>query len=420
MNAPPSAGPSCPASLPSHWPSARARPPTNGPAHGRRLGANLSGTLAGGGATSQEKAQAAWRAGFQGANPDVTVNYDPVGSGNGRENFICERLLLRRHRLRPHRRRGRAHCRRRALRRRDVIQVPAYVSPIAVVFNLDGVDSLNLSAEMIAKIFDGKITKWNDPAIAADNPDVDLPDLTITPVHRPDDSGTTENFTEYLSGAGEGAWTYEPDGLWPERSRVARPPTAPPASSARSATARAPSGTPTKRRRRPRRRLRQGGRRVQRPVRRGCRAGRRRSRRAVEGAPTTDMAIEVDRATTEAGAYPVLLVSLPASPARPTPTPPGRPGQGLPELRRLGGGPAGRRRRGRLGPARRRDPEEAHGPRGVDLRPVGCSRQRTRQRAAARATGRRTIVSESPGVLCQPPCPPRSRPGVSATVSSPA
>ena len=70
---------------------------------------------------------------------------------------------------------------------------------------------------MIAAIFDGKITKWNDPKIAADNPDADLPAETITPVHRADDSGTTDNFTDYLSQAGEGAWPHEPDGLWPTK-----------------------------------------------------------------------------------------------------------------------------------------------------------------------------------------------------------
>jgi phosphate transport system substrate-binding protein len=68
---------------------------------------------------------------------------------------------------------------------------------------------------VVAGIFDQKITTWNDPAIAADNPGVTLPDLAITPVNRSDESGTTENFTEYLAAAAAEAWPHEPDGNWP-------------------------------------------------------------------------------------------------------------------------------------------------------------------------------------------------------------
>ncbi len=94
------------------------------------------------------------------------------------------------------------------------MQVPLYVSPIAVAFNLEGVEELQLKPDTIAKIFDQKITNWNDEAIKADNPDVELPDLEITPVNRSDDSGTTENFTEYLRAAAPDAWPHEPDGTW--------------------------------------------------------------------------------------------------------------------------------------------------------------------------------------------------------------
>ena len=98
----------------------------------------------------------------------------------------------------------------------DPIEVPAYVSPIAVAFNVEGVDSLNLTAETIANIFNGTITKWNDDAIAADNEGAELPDTAIAIIHRSDDSGTTTNFTDYLFKASDGAWATEADGLWPE------------------------------------------------------------------------------------------------------------------------------------------------------------------------------------------------------------
>jgi len=84
--------------------------------------------------------------------------------------------------------------------------------------NLDGIDSLNMSAEVIAGIFAETITNWNDPAIAELNEGVELPDLAITAVHRSDDSGTTENFTDYLAQAAPEVWTYEADGVWPLES----------------------------------------------------------------------------------------------------------------------------------------------------------------------------------------------------------
>ena len=99
--------------------------------------------------------------------------------------------------------------------------MPAYVSPIAVVFNVQGVDKLQLSAKTIALIFDGKITTWNDKAIAAENPDAKLPDLRIVPVHRSDDSGTTKNFTDYLGKASGGSWKYDAADTFPTKGEAA-------------------------------------------------------------------------------------------------------------------------------------------------------------------------------------------------------
>jgi phosphate transport system substrate-binding protein len=96
-----------------------------------------------------------------------------------------------------------------------IIELPTYISPIAVIFNIEGVDALNLDAAAIAGLMAGTITNWNDPAIAALNEGVTLPDLAVTPVHRADDSGTTENFTDYLFQAAGDVWTSEPDGVWP-------------------------------------------------------------------------------------------------------------------------------------------------------------------------------------------------------------
>jgi phosphate transport system substrate-binding protein len=94
-----------------------------------------------------------------------------------------------------------------------------------VIYNIDGVTDLKLDAETLAGIFAGKITKWNDPAITALNEGASLPDLNITAVHRADDSGTTENFTDYLHQAAPEVWTSEPDGEWPLKGGEAAPQT---------------------------------------------------------------------------------------------------------------------------------------------------------------------------------------------------
>ena len=176
---------------------------------------DLSGEIAGGGASSQEVAENAWIAGFQTANPEVTITYDPSGSGAGRESFQAGAF--------PFAGSDRAFTTDEitegpfdgCVEGTDILELPAYISPIAVIFNIEGVDELNLDAATTAGLFAGTITNWNDPAIAALNPDAELPDLAVTPVHRADDSGTTENFTDYLAQTAGDVWTYEADGVWP-------------------------------------------------------------------------------------------------------------------------------------------------------------------------------------------------------------
>ena len=80
-----------------------------------------------------------------------------------------------------------------------VIHVPTCMGAVVLAYNLEGVDNLNLSGELIANIFAGNITMWNDARIAALNPDAKLPAEAIIPVFRSDGSGTTFVFTDYLS-----------------------------------------------------------------------------------------------------------------------------------------------------------------------------------------------------------------------------
>ena len=181
-------------------------PAADAPADGSAAPAStLSGDLAGAGASSMGAAQEAWIAGFQMENEDVNVTYDPAGSGAGREQFIAGGVsfagsdaVLKDEELEG----TFGACVADTL----PVDLPVYISPIAVIFNVEGVDSLNMDAATIAGIFSDQITNWNDPAIAEQNPGVTLPDAPITAVHRSDDSGTTENFTEYLAATAPDVW----------------------------------------------------------------------------------------------------------------------------------------------------------------------------------------------------------------------
>lgn len=175
----------------------------------------LEGTLIGAGASSQQSAQEAWVVGFQDIYPDTTVEYDPVGSGGGRETFVGGGSQFagsdRAFKLEEIAEDNFASC----LPGTGILEIPAYISPIAVFFNLEGIDTLNMDGATIAGIFAGTITNWSDAAIADQNPDVELPDLTITAVHRADDSGTTANFTDYLAAVAPEVWTVGQIETWP-------------------------------------------------------------------------------------------------------------------------------------------------------------------------------------------------------------
>lgn len=166
---------------------------------------SLSGELNGSGASSQSSATDAWVAAFQTANTGVTVNYSPAGSGAGRKAFISGGVAFAGSdsALSNDELAGTfASCKPGT----QPIDLPVYISPIALIFNIDGVTKLNLHSATIAKIFSGVITTWNDPEIAALNPEASLPAEPITAVHRSDDSGTTKNFTDYLAKTAPKVW----------------------------------------------------------------------------------------------------------------------------------------------------------------------------------------------------------------------
>ncbi|WP_030728542.1 phosphate ABC transporter substrate-binding protein PstS [Streptomyces sp. NRRL S-237] len=94
------------------------------------------------------------------------------------------------------------------------IDLPMVGGPIALGFNVAGVDKLNLDAATVANIFNDKIKKWDDEAIKKLNPGVTLPSTAIQAFHRSDDSGTTENLTKYLKATAGDAWPYEAAKKW--------------------------------------------------------------------------------------------------------------------------------------------------------------------------------------------------------------
>ncbi|GAA3760344.1 phosphate ABC transporter substrate-binding protein PstS [Microbacterium kribbense] len=170
----------------------------------------LSGTINGIGSSAQGTAQQSWIAGIQTANPDLNINYDPQGSGAGRKSFISgaadfagSDAALKDSELAG----SFAMC----APGTKAIDLPVYISPIAIAYNVEGVTDLKLDAATIAGIFSGKITTWNDPKIATLNSGTTLPSARIIVVHRSDDSGTTQNFTEYLAANAKDVWT-QPSG----------------------------------------------------------------------------------------------------------------------------------------------------------------------------------------------------------------
>jgi phosphate transport system substrate-binding protein len=174
----------------------------------------VSGTLTGAGSSAQNTAMEAWIAGFQQGNPEATVQYSPDGSGAGRDAFLAGGVQF-----------GGSDAylddeeweqAKEICGPDGAVNIPGYISPIAVAFNLEGVEELNLDAETIARIFRGEISNWNDEAIASQNEGVELPDTAITVVHRSDESGTTENFVDYLAQAAPKVWTDEVSGDWPK------------------------------------------------------------------------------------------------------------------------------------------------------------------------------------------------------------
>jgi phosphate transport system substrate-binding protein len=164
-------------------------------------------SLTGEGSTAQQNAIAVFNKVWGQVCSGKNLSYNPTGSGAGREQFIAKQVdfagsdsALKDDQVKQAADRCGGN---------EAWNLPLVFGPVAMAYNLEGVDKLVVNGDVLAKIFQGQIKKWNDPAIAALNSGATLPDADIKPVYRSDSSGTTDNFQKYLKAAAPDAWTKE-------------------------------------------------------------------------------------------------------------------------------------------------------------------------------------------------------------------
>ncbi|HEX8094775.1 phosphate ABC transporter substrate-binding protein PstS [Jatrophihabitans sp.] len=169
-----------------------------------------SGSLKAEGSTAQKNAMEQWIKEFQAACSGTTITYNGTGSGAGVSNFIAKQddFAGSDSALDPAKgevAKATAACGSPAL------NLPMVTGPIAVAYKVNGVTDLTLTPQVITKIFLGRITTWNDPAVKALNPAASLPSTKITVFYRSDSSGTTQNFERYLAANDPAGFTAKPD-----------------------------------------------------------------------------------------------------------------------------------------------------------------------------------------------------------------
>jgi phosphate transport system substrate-binding protein len=157
------------------------------------------------GSTAQQNAVAEFNKVWGQVCSGKTLSYNPTGSGAGVDQFLAKQVdfagsdsALKDDQVAKASERCGGN---------PAWNLPLVFGPVAMAFNVDGVDKLVVNADVLAKIFSGQIKKWNDPAIAALNSGATLPDADIKPIYRSDSSGTTDNFQKYLAAAAPAAWT---------------------------------------------------------------------------------------------------------------------------------------------------------------------------------------------------------------------
>ena len=173
-----------------------------------------SGSISGQGSTFQQAMEQQWSSDFANTCSGAQVTYTGVGSGAGIEQFGLGKsdfagsdvVMVSDEQSAADKACG-----------SPAIHVPVTAGGVAIIYNLAGVSDLQLSASTLAKIFAGKVTTWNDPAIKQDNPGANLPSQAIVVYHREDDSGTTAVLTGFLDAVAHSDW---PNGAGKESTRI--------------------------------------------------------------------------------------------------------------------------------------------------------------------------------------------------------
>lgn len=162
-----------------------------------------SGTLNLAGSTAQANAISQWKKDYQTQCTGVTINYNANGSGAGFTSFVQKQADFAGSDYAQSTTQAAQVTSSGRCGSGSAVDIPGVAGAIAVIFNVPGITSLNLDAKTLSGIFNGTITKWNDPAIQHDNPSVtNLPPLAIQPFFRSDTSGTSYNFSNYLNNLG--------------------------------------------------------------------------------------------------------------------------------------------------------------------------------------------------------------------------
>ncbi|WUH91482.1 substrate-binding domain-containing protein [Streptomyces sp. NBC_00433] len=264
------------------------------------------GRLSGSGSSILSPTMAAWMADFQAHCSGVSLTYSPNGSGAGLAGFLAGSMdfaaadgPLTTTRVQQ--------SKERCTGGGQAVNLPLAATTVAIAYNLPGVSRLVLDTPTLARIFDGRITRWNDVALRKLNPYVQLPSLPVQAVHRQDGSAVSTAFANFLTAAAPNDWPYAPDDTsWPGRGGTGATGTAAVhqlvASTAGSigyldledasdlATVRLDTGAPD-------------------PVAAGASGTTTWLSTAKPGGSGGELALDLDPATSARGAYPIALVS---------------------------------------------------------------------------------------------------------------
>ena len=183
-------------------------------ASGSASGSCGTGSLNAEGSSAQKNAIEEAISSFGDTCSGATINYNPTGSGAGIQQFTAGQVDFAGSDSALNADKGEVDAAAKRCQGNPAWNLPMVAGPIAVAYNVSGVDKLVVTPQVTAQIFLGKIKTWNDPAIAKVNPGVKLPSTAIKVFFRSDESGTTENFEKYLAGAAPSVWKAAPAKKW--------------------------------------------------------------------------------------------------------------------------------------------------------------------------------------------------------------